>query len=423
MQINNDTIRKTIDELMPAAMEFLRTSIGFPSTPGNEQELVCWVEKQFEQLGVEVRRAPLSETLRTDEDYSSPLAGIRYDGRFNLRLRLPGNGTGRKLLLNSHVDVVPASPGQACAWKAVERDGAVYGRGACDAKGQVATIYLVLAALKKFNVPLAGDLIVHLVNEEENGGNGTLAMIRRGEEADGCIVLEPTGGRICTSVRGAVWFRAVCEGRAGHSGGSDGAVGALAIARKTMDLLEQYHHELLAASRGMALFDRYENPMPINFGRCSAGDWPATVPSHAIVEGVLGFLPNRTCRQVMDEIRAALTQCGEPVKSRVRMEFPYRHDSHVCELQQPLVVEMQACLRRWNLPDEAEAMVASCDSWYYHNQLGIPTIVFGPGSLADAHGRDEHIAVGEVATAGCVLTECAVKWCGEAVAVAEAQSS
>ncbi len=306
MSTNRDTIRKAIAELMPSAKEFLCRLIGFPSTSGKEHELLCWAEEAFGRLGVEVRRVPLDEAIKQDEDYSSPVPDIRYDGRFNLRLCLPGSGGGRRLLLNSHADVVPPSQGQERPWEAIERGGVLFGRGACDAKGQVATIYLVLAALKRLDLPLAGDVIAHVVNEEENGGNGTLAMARVGETADACIVMEPSSNKIFSSVRGAVWFRILCQGKAGHSGRAGDTVSALTLARMAMDRLEQYHDDLLAASRGIPLFDKYENPMPITFGRCMAGDWPATAPARAVVEGVLGLLPNKTRHQVMDEMRGVL---------------------------------------------------------------------------------------------------------------------
>ena len=275
MPIDRETIRKTVCGLMPSAQEFLRRLIAFPSTSGKEHDLLCWAEEEFRQLGLEVQRVPLADSLREDEDYSSPVADIRYEGRFNLRLRLPGSGGGKRLLLNSHVDVVPPSQGQQSPWQAIERDGVVYGRGACDAKGQVATIYLVLAALRTLDAPLAGDVIAHVVNEEENGGNGTLAMVRAGETADACIVLEPSTNKIFSSVRGAVWFRILCQGKAGHSGRAGDTVSALGLARKAMDLFETYHDDLLAASRGIPLFDKYENPMPITFGRCIDGELSA----------------------------------------------------------------------------------------------------------------------------------------------------
>ena len=413
MPAHRDSIRQTIAELMPAAKEFLCRLISYPSTSGKEHELFQWAEGAFGRLGVEVRRVPLADSIRQDEDYSSPVADICYDGRFNLRLCLPGSGGGKRLLLNSHADVVPPSQGQEKPWEAIERDGIFYARGACDAKGQVATIWLVLAALKKLGLPLRGDVIAHVVNEEENGGNGSLAMARAGEKADACIVMEPSGGKIFSSVRGAVWFRICCQGKAGHSGRAGDTVSALTLARKAMDLFEKYHDDLLAASRGIPLFDKYENPMPITFGRCVAGDWPATVPARATVEGVLGLLPNKMRYQVMDELRAVLAQSGDPrLSERVTLEFMYRHDSHVLDPKHPLVQGLKECCGNFGLSAEVDALTASCDSWLYNNQLGIPTVVYGPGTLRFAHSNEEQIAISEIAEAGCVLTDFAAQWCG-----------
>ncbi len=412
MSIARETIRSTVDELVPSAVQFLSKLISFPSTSGNEHELMGWAEEAFGELGVEVTRVPLSDTIKQDEDYSSPIPDLRYDGRFNLRLRLPGSGAGRTLLFNTHTDVVPPSQGQQKPFEAVRSEGVIHGRGACDAKGQVATIWLVLAALVKLDARPAGDLLAHLVVEEENGGNGTLAMARAGEKADACIVMEPTAGRIFTSVRGAVWFRLVCEGKPGHSGRAGETISALALARKAMDVLERYHAELLAASRGIPLFDKYENPMPITFGRLTAGDWPATAPARATLEGVLGLLPNKTRHEVMDEFRAALASADPMLAERVRVEFIYRHDSHVLDPEHALPTGLHACSADWGLPAEIDAMTASCDSWMYNNQLGIPTVVYGPGTLSYAHTNEEQIAVRQIADAGCVLADFALRWCG-----------
>lgn len=373
--------------------------------------------KAFRELGVEVKKVPLSNALRDDEDYSNPVPDIKYDGRFNLRVRLPGKkkGGGKTLLLNSHVDTVPPSQGQENPFTPRVESGVVHGRGACDAKGQVATIYLVCAVLKDLGVKLNGDLIAHLVNEEECGGNGSLAMVRAGEQADACIILEPTTNRIFTSVRGAVWFRLTCEGRAGHSGRAGETISALSLARRAMTRLEKYHDDLLAASRGLPLFDQYENPMPITFGRCHAGDWPATAPSRAVIEGVLGLLPNKTRYQVMDEMRAALAEDADPqLRDRAKLEFMYRHDSHVIDPAHPLVVGLQAACQDWKLPVEVDAMTASCDSWFYHNQLGIPTVVYGPGTLGFAHTNQEQIALDDIAAAARALANFAIRWCGSA---------
>jgi acetylornithine deacetylase len=251
------------------------------------------------------------------------------------------------------------------------------------------------------------------VVEEEVGGNGTLAMVRRGERADACIVMEPTDLRIFSSVRGAVWFRVVCTGKPGHSGRAGDTVSALKMAMRVIEILEKYHARLLASSRGIDLFDQFPNPMPITFGTLKAGDWPATAPARATVEGVLGLLPNKTRYQVMEEMRQTILDAGDEwLREHFKLEFMYRHDAHVLATDHPLVTGLQASCREAGVDGEVTAMTASCDSWFYNNQLRIPTVVFGPGSLGFAHSNEEQIHLDEIGAAAVILVRFIERWCG-----------
>jgi acetylornithine deacetylase len=411
----SENIGKTVSSLLPEAERFLCDIIRFPSTPGQERSAMEYVSAAFSGIATSVEQIPISNSLRDDEDYSDPIPDLTYHGRFNLRVVYRGAGGGRSLLANTHLDVVPASRGQKQPFEPVVEGGIIRGRGACDAKGQVATLFLALMALREIGKPLGGDVIVHLVVEEEVGGNGTLAMIRRGEKADGAIVMEPTELNILPSVRGAVWFRVRCQGRAGHSGRPGDTVSALKMAREVMGILEAYHGNLLAQSKGIPLFDKFANPMPLTFGRLHAGDWPAASPDEAILEGVLGFLPNKTRSQIMDEMRAAIDNCGDEwLRQHTEIKFTYRHDAHVLDQGHPLVQQLLSCCREEGLPSEISAMTASCDSWLYNNRLGIPTVVFGPGSLGCAHSGWEEIEMEQIADAARTLVRFILNWCGTA---------
>ena len=407
-------LRAAVRSVRTQTEEFLCELIRLPSLPGEEAGAIECAARWFSPLA-EVERIPLSDALLDDEDYSDPVPGLHYDGRSNLRLRLAGTGgEGRSLLFNTHLDVVPASEGQQRPFDPAPSDGIVRGRGACDAKGQAVTIFTVVAALDKLKIRLKGDLLAHLVVEEEVGGNGTLAMARRGERADGCIVMEPTDLRILSSVRGAVWFRVTCTGKPGHSGRAGDTVSALKMAIRTIDILERFHARLLAASRGIPLFDQYSNPMPITFGKLQAGNWPASAPAQAVIEGVLGLLPNKTRFEVMTEMRQAiLDEADEWLKEHFQLEFMYRHDAHVLDPAHPLPAGLAACCRETGLEGEIGAMTASCDSWLYNNQLNIPSVVFGPGSLSVAHSRDEHIRMDDIERAAVSLLRFAGNWCGK----------
>lgn len=406
------SIEKTVSKLLPEAQAFLSELIRFQSTPGNEHEAMRFCAERFAKLDVTVEKVPLSDSIKNDPDYSTPVPDIKYDGRFNLRIVRKGTGGGRKLLLNAHTDVVPASEGMVDAFEPRVENGIVFGRGACDDKGQVALIYLLLRTLDARKIQTAGDIVSHIVVEEENGGNGTLAMARTGEKADGCIVLEASEGKLFTSIRGAVWFRLVLHGKAGHSGQAGVTRSALLLARDAIAVLEKYHAELLAASRGDPLFDPYPNPMPITFGKLHAGNWPAAAPSRAVIEGVLGLLPNKTKEQVMKGMREALIAGGEYLAGNFDLGFMYRHDSSVVDPKHEFPQAVLAAAKRAGHPLEVSAMTASCDAWFYNNQLGIPTVVYGAGTLKVAHSKDEQIALADIARAAEVLCALAQDFCG-----------
>lgn len=405
-------VAETVRRLMPDAVELLCELVRRPSLPGQETEAMNFLEDALGKAGLRVRRVGLSNELKNDPDYSDPIPNIDYDGRFNLVAEVEGDSVGRTLIFNTHIDVVPPSEDMPAPWTPVVEGGVVRGRGACDAKGQVAAIYLALRILRETGILKKGRVAAHMVVEEENGGNGTLAMARGGERGDACVVFEPSGGKLLTSVRGAVWFRLECRGKAGHSGQAGATRSALLMARDAMKLVEDYHADLLRRSRGFPLFDVYDNPMPLTFGRLNAGSWPASAPARATMEGVLGFLPNMTKEKVMEDLRSLLAGADSFLAENSTFHFMYRHDCSVLPPGHELARLILEAAQRANVPLKEGAMPASCDAWFYSRMLGMPTVVMGPGSLGVAHSKDEHMAVDEIAEIARVAVEFAARFCG-----------
>jgi len=268
--------------------------------------------------------------------------------------------------------------------------------------------------IKEKKLTFKGDIIFHIVVEEENGGNGTLAAIRSGDKADGVIVLESSNLKIFPSVRGAVWFKVTCFGKSGHSGYSGKSASALKMAVQVMQILENYHQKLLSESKGIPLFDEYENPMPITFGNLQAGNWPASTPDKAVLEGVLGLLPNKTRFEVMQEMEAEIVQQGDAqLSDNFKLEFTYRHDAHTLDIKHPLVTDLSNACAQAGIEPLNAAMVASCDSWLYSKLLNIPTVVFGPGDLTSAHSSEEHIQVEQIEKASEILLNFLNQWCND----------
>lgn len=408
-----DDITTAAFALEDEAVNLLSELIGFESTVGHEGPVMEYMHGCMAEVADEVEFVEVTEAITQDPDYSYPVR-LQYGDRPNVRAVKRGTGGGRTLLLNTHLDVVPPSSGHVDPFEARLERGLIYGRGACDAKGQATTIWLLFRLLDELGIRPAGDLIAHLVIEEEIGGNGTVAMARRGERADACIVLEPTEFRILPQVRGAVWFEATVFGQAGHSGRPGGTVSALLKAIEVIRIFTEYHDRILAESRGkFPLFDQFENPMPLTIGQLEAGNWPAQAPQRAVLKGVLGLLPDRTKEQVMEELRAAVVNGGDEwLAEHFEIEFTYRHDANVIEPDHPLVLALQEAVRVVGRPGEVSAMTASCDAWVYNNQLHIPTVVFGPGSLGVAHSDQEHIAVRDMLEAAAALATFVRGFCG-----------
>jgi acetylornithine deacetylase len=399
-------------EVRNQARDLLMELIRFPSTRGNEGPAIRYLCERLRPVVDSCQLVEIHDTIMEDPDYAFPLPGHTYKDTPNLECVIRGTGGGRSIIFNTHLDVVPASEGQSEPFSPREKDGIIFGRGACDAKGQVAALFGAMMLLAERSSRPKGDLIFHFVVEEESGGNGTLAMVRRGVRADGVVVLEPSDFTVLPTVRGAVWFELQVFGRAGHSGSKGTSVSALDKAYQAMEILRGYHDRLLAESRGLPLFDPIEDPMPITFGQLSAGNWPSMVPAKAVVKGILGFLPNRNRFQVQQGMREAiLSQGDEWLREHFDLSFPMLNsDGNAIPVGHPLVTSLLDAVRGNGVEAKLSGMTGSCDAWFYNNQAQIPTVVFGPGSLSYGHSKDEQIVLDDVLTASSILVDFLDYW-------------
>ena len=213
-----ERIDAEIDALAEGAFAFLERLVAEPSVVGEEAGAQAVVEAELARLGFAVELLEVPESIASD-----PLAGVpqgSYAGRPVVVGRLSG-GEGPTLLVNGHVDVVPAGwPGlwSSPPFAPVRRDGWLHGRGAGDMKcGFAMALLAVEALLRAAPEALAGSLVFVSAIEEECTGNGTLASIRAGVVGDAVLLPEPTGLDLLLGGAGVLWCELTVSGRAGHA--------------------------------------------------------------------------------------------------------------------------------------------------------------------------------------------------------------
>ena len=396
------------------AREFLMGLVRFRSTHGNEAEAMDYVAQHCRAAGLEPSAHAIPDSIKSDPQYTFPEVDRSFEGRPNCLFRLKGPRPGRTVIINSHVDVVPADDWPEAFSPRLE-DDTVFGRGACDAKGCVAALYLAARAMKKLGLPAAGEVIFQFVIDEEVGGNGTLALIREGIKADGAVVIEPTNLAVHPANRGAIWFRFEFEGRSCHMGRKHEGLSAIELACETLSILAEYEKELVRDQDTQPLFAYYEYPAQVNVGTLHGGHFPSAVSGSAVMEGGVGFLPNRPMEQVKDDLVRYIDNLGsDRLKSHYKLSFPKLHnDSYETPVEDPLVQALHKAACETRGEDEIAGWNVSCDARLFAKVAGLPTVVFGPGMIDDAHSASEKIRVSDIATAAETLVKFVQRWCVE----------
>lgn len=406
-------LNKHAQRLLPQAQTMLCDLIRLPSVAGQEGPVIRYLWERRGELAAEAQLVPMPAGITCDQDYSFGDSPCDYADRPNLAIRRPSSGGGRSLVLSAHLDVVPAEDWPEAFEPKVEGDY-VIGRGACDAKGQVVTAWLALKLLAAMGLRTKGEVEVQFVIEEEVGGNGALGMILAGHRADAALVMEGTDMQVHPANRGAIWYRLKIVGKPVHMGRIREGVSAHDKAMQVIEILRRYEQRLLAESRDLPLFARYQQPVQVNIGIVRAGDWPATVPGECVIEGGIGFLPNKRMAEVKRELEEAIrSEADDWTREHFTLEFPKLHnDAYETDPEHPFVREVAAACKQAGLSSEVFGWNVSCDARLYHHRGGMPTVVFGPGEIGQAHATGERIAMSRIAEAAVATALLIASWCG-----------
>lgn len=421
LQAATAAVLDQVERQRPEHLALLQEFVRIPSPLGQERPAQLWLARQFRHLGLLVDLFDCDPAELAGLPGWTPFAHP-YQDRPNLVAVWPGAGGGRSLILNAHVDTTSAEPVELWTrdpWGGEIVGERLYGRGAQDDKAGHIAMLMVVRALQRAGVRLQGTLLLQSVIEDEITGNGTLACMARGYDADGAVVIDGTGlGRAIVAHPGQVAFRITVHGRPMPLGAAHRGVNAIEAAWPLVGALRA-----LEARLNQDLHPQWahiEHPVNFNLWGIRGGEWLGTVPGRCVLEGALSFLPPWTLPSIRREIEAAVTAAarGHPWLAEHPPAVSYDALGHD-PLQLPPDTEL---LRRLGAAHQAVAgrplqphtITGWCDLRHFSLNRPTPCCLFGPGAGGNAHCPDEWLDLREVGPVVGTLAAFVLDWCGVA---------
>lgn len=390
--------RLTAAPPVPLAAELVRIP-SHPGVPRQEEKVAHHLAGWLARHGVEARLEEVAP------------------GRPNLLATVGRrDAAAPRLLFCGHTDTVPLNaddPGHGFSGEV--RDGRLQGRGGADMKGPVAAMAAALVAIDPVLDEIGGAAVLAAVVDEEMESLGAEALVRGGVGAEAAVVGEPTGNRVALGHRGLEWLAVDFRGRAAHGGTPERGVNAIGAASRFVTLVGERLGPAFAARRHPLL-----GAPTLNFGTIHGGDQPSTVAASCELTLDRRSLPGETFESITAELRALLdeVECERPglTASLRRVSggmATMEHRALLTPADHPLARAAFAA-RRFVLGEVRDDPPIAFPAWTDGALLaafgGVPTVVLGPGDLADAHSPRESIAVAEIDEAARIYAALALAW-------------
>jgi acetylornithine deacetylase/succinyl-diaminopimelate desuccinylase-like protein len=321
-------------------------------------------------------------------------------GRANVVARLDRLGSNRTILFDAHQDTVPVDGMTISPFDPMERDGRVYGRGACDVKGGMAAMLAAFARLVRERPAGAANVVLSCTCDEESTVLGILDLTqlwsdpaRRGSlletRPDAAVVAEPTELDVVVAHKGVTRWKLRTRGRACHSSSPANGVNAIYRMARVLDCLEEFAKDLPSRVAPHPLC----GPPTFSVGRIEGGISVNTVPDECVIEIDRRMIPGE---ENVDAVAEVIGFLRSRLDFEVEMDPPWSRapalpDSVNGPCADRLLREVRAVRGRGEKVGVPYGTHASRLA-----VVGVPSVVFGPGSIAQAHTKDEWIAITEL---------------------------
>lgn len=418
-----ERIVSAVAGLTDQILDFSCRMVAEPSTLGNEKGVLKVVEEEFWKLSLAPQRIAIdSESAVNHPGYA--VTPWEAEGRYNLvatrQPELPDTKVvGRSALFNGHLDVV--SPEPLTLWERdpfspLVRDGWLYGRGAGDMKSGVAAMTYAVHAINVAGFSLCGPVTLETVIEEECSGNGAIACLAAGYDADAVLIPEPFGPTILTAQLGVLWFKVEVAGAPGHVLDTQAGANAIEKCWPLINALRGLEDELNKLDVPAA-YQELSHPINLNVGIVHGGDWPSTVPAAAEFHARLAFFPGMDYETICHRIETVLCEAAKQdpwlAVNLPRVTFyGFRSQGHSVSRDLAGLQTLDDCHKSLKGCD-ASSYIACCTTdlrAFVHYGRGHATC-YGP--VAEAiHGANERVNIESIFDTAKVYALFLSRWCG-----------
>ena len=326
--------------------------------------------------------------------------------RPNVIARLKGSMPGPTIIFNGHLDVVPAGDGWTEApFSGTIKEGKLYGRGAADMKSGVAVMLYAVIVLQRLKAAFCGEIILFFDVDEERINLGMKKYIAAEVQADYAIIGEPTGLNIGIGHLGCARFRLKTFGTPGHTAMVRHPDNAIYKMAGLIDVLESLSGKIRQKE------DPIIGHASLTVSTIKGGTVINIVPEICEIEIDRRTLPQETREDVFEEIDACVRVIADKSNFAYDLECFQFVPATVIDQENPLVRRLSTVAAGIQGKEIlVTSFDATCEAPFLALEKGIPTVIFGPGNLSQAHVIDEYVKLDEVEQAAMILIHLAMDW-------------
>ncbi|MBN2032548.1 MAG: ArgE/DapE family deacylase [Deltaproteobacteria bacterium] len=417
MNSQEEKLIGSVESLVPEIVDLTKRLVAQPSTLGNEASALEVMEAELTKLGFTHRRIFIDPELLREHPGFGPVPW-GYEGRYNIVAHRPADREGGKsALFNGHLDVVSPEPLERWdrdPFEPFESEGWLFGRGSGDMKSGVAAMTYALKAVDAAGFGLRAAVFLETVIEEECSGNGALACLNAGVDADAVLIPEPFGPTILTAQVGVVWFKVTLNGVPMHVLDAQGGVNAIEkcfpLFKALRNLEENLNRKVHPAFSGS------RHPANLNIGIIKGGDWPSTVPAFAEFHCRLGFTPDIAYPEIRNMLEKTIAEASSAdawlSKNPPRIDFyGFRSEGHSISRDLPALKVLGSCQHDLSgrLPEDFVSTATTDLRTFVHFGQGQATC-FGPVAKR-IHAENECVNIDSIVHTAKVYALFLLRWC------------